>query len=94
MADIYSFIVVHGWGSHPYGGFAYKGEGVRKSWLQRIAEDFPELRIWLYGYQSQLMDKSRLSATEDWANHFRHSLRGLRPDGQVCLSPFLFPNSR
>lgn len=75
--------MVHGWGSHPYGGFAYKGEGARKSWLHRVAKDFPQLRIWFYGYQSHLMDKSRVTATDEWANNFRHSLRGLRPDDQV-----------
>lgn len=59
---------------------------MRESWLHKVAQDFPELRIWLYGYQSRLTDESRTSVTDTWANEFRHSLRRLRPDDRVCLS--------
>ncbi|CAG8948716.1 hypothetical protein HYFRA_00001837 [Hymenoscyphus fraxineus] len=81
------FIVVHGWGSHAYGGFCYKGDGARTSWLHKVANEFSELRIWFYGYQSSLNDERIMSSIDTWANGFRHSLCGLRQSEEVSNSP-------
>ncbi|CAG8979215.1 hypothetical protein HYALB_00013142 [Hymenoscyphus albidus] len=49
------FIVVHGWGSHAYGGFCYKGDGARTSWLHKaivgmkLCEDSSPDLLSIYG---------------------------------------------
>ncbi|KAI9889411.1 MAG: hypothetical protein M1814_005347 [Vezdaea aestivalis] len=70
-------IVIHGWGGHAFGSF--KERRGPFMWLRdEITSLFPQLRIWLYGYNSKLMDSTRIESVDDWSARFSQLLVGLR----------------
>ncbi|KAI9891703.1 MAG: hypothetical protein M1814_002453 [Vezdaea aestivalis] len=70
-------IVIHGWGGHAFGSFKERDSPFM--WLRdEITSLFPRLRIWLYGYDSKLMDSTRIESVDDWSARFSQLLVGLR----------------
>ncbi|KAI9891857.1 MAG: hypothetical protein M1814_002242, partial [Vezdaea aestivalis] len=70
-------VVIHGWGGHAFGSF--KERGGQFMWLRDdIPSLFPQLRIWLYGYESKLTDETSIESVDDWCHTFCNLLVDLR----------------
>ena len=70
-------VVVPGWGGHPLGSFRSRiGTHV---WLRdSLSEHCAQLRVWLYGYRSYLLDQDSSADVFEYAERFRRRLRILR----------------
>ena len=70
-------IVVPGWGGHPLGSFRSRiGTHV---WLRdSLSEHCAQLRVWVYGYRSYLLDQDSSADVFEYAERFRRRLRILR----------------
>lgn len=72
-----SCIVIHGWGGHAFGSF--KAADSSFMWLRdALAVQFPELRMWIYGYDSKLGDQDSIGTFFEYADSFKRQLRTLR----------------
>ncbi|KAI9890869.1 MAG: hypothetical protein M1814_003508 [Vezdaea aestivalis] len=80
LANQPSCIVIHGWGGHPFGSFkAPRHLGTSYMWIRdSLSKHFPALRLWLYGYESELEDQESVEDVYDYAENFRGALRRLR----------------
>lgn len=77
--DFPSCIVIPGWGGHPIGSFM--AEDSPYLWvLDGLGSDFPQLRVWTYGYGSNLMQQGPCEDIYEFADSFVRSLRHLRLD--------------
>ncbi len=77
-----SCVAIHGWGSHPLGGF--KAHNDTYMWLRdSLAKDLPQLRVFIYGYACDLSTDDSISGIDDYADTLRRLLRGLRGEDQV-----------
>ncbi|KAI9889110.1 MAG: hypothetical protein M1814_005771 [Vezdaea aestivalis] len=75
-------IVIHGWGGHAFGSF--KERGGQFMWLRdEIISLFPQLRVWLYGYKSELTNETRIESVNDWSAKFYQLLVGLRAKSEA-----------
>lgn len=78
----HSCIVIHGWGSHPLGGF--KAHDSCYVWLRdSLAKYLPSLRIFLYGYECDLTTADSISGVDDYADTLRWLLRDMRGRDEV-----------
>ena len=59
-------------------------------WLRdSLPQHFPQLRVWIYGYESSLRDPDSLADVDEYAENFRWHLRDLRVRTGVSLPFFL-----
>ncbi|KAI9890345.1 MAG: hypothetical protein M1814_004255 [Vezdaea aestivalis] len=71
-------IALHGWGGHAFGSFKEAGES-QYMWLRdSLPIKFKKLRIWLYGYDSDLKNTTTIASKYEWADSFMRNLRILR----------------
>ncbi|KAI9799050.1 MAG: hypothetical protein M1833_004244 [Piccolia ochrophora] len=72
-----SCVAIHGWGGHAFG--SYRATGASYMWLRdSLPKHFPKLRVWIYGYESNLSDSHSTSNVYEDAENFRRALRILR----------------
>jgi hypothetical protein len=77
-----SCIAIHGWGSHPLGGF--KTHDDTYMWLRdSLAQDVPRLRVFIYGYACDLTTADSISGVDDYADTLRRLLRDMRGQDKV-----------
>lgn len=78
----HSCIAIHGWGSHPLGGF--KAHDDTYVWLRdSLAKHVPRLRIFIYGYECDLTADDSISGVDDYADTLRRLLRDMRGQDKV-----------
>jgi hypothetical protein len=77
-----SLIAIHGWGSHPLGGFkAAKDPFV---WLRDgLTRDHPEFRVYVYGYPCDPKNKNSNAGVYEYANTLFWLLKGIQRQDQV-----------
>jgi len=92
LTRFHSCVAIHGWGSHPLGGF--KAHNDTYVWLRdSLAKDLPQLRVFMYGYTCDLTTADSISGVDDYADTFRRLLRDMRGRDMVrvlWLCPSLF----
>lgn len=77
-----SCIAIHGWGSHPLGGFKVRDDTYM--WLRdSLAKDIPRLRVFIYGYACDLTTADSISGVDDYADTLRRLLRDMRGQNTV-----------
>ncbi|KAE8440868.1 hypothetical protein EG329_006366 [Mollisiaceae sp. DMI_Dod_QoI] len=70
-------IAIHGWGSHPLGGF--KAHDDTYMWLRdSLTKELPQLRVFIYGYACDLTTADSISGVDDYADTLRRLLRDMR----------------
>ena len=83
-----SCIAVSGLGGHAFGSF--KDKYSQHMWLRdSLPDDFPQLRIFIYGYESTLQSSSSVQNLGDIGSSFRDSLRVLTRPQKVRWQPHL-----
>jgi hypothetical protein len=82
-----SCIVIPGWGGHPIGSFM--AEDSPYLWiLDGLGCDFPQLRVWTYGYGASLIQQGPGEDVYEFADSFVRSLHRLRLGLEVtCIRP-------
>ena len=81
-------MVVHGWAGHALGSF--KSPQQPYVWLRdSLPRHCPALRIWTYGYRSDLTDQDTIADVFDYAEDFRRQLRILRRKMKVRTFPWV-----
>ena len=84
ITNIISCIAIHGWGGHPLGSF--RDPKSSYLWLRdSLPRSFPQLRIWIYGYESNLLDPDSIGGIDEYAENFRRHLRILRRKTKVGI---------
>ena len=76
--------MIPGWGGHPIGSFM--AEDSPYLWiLDGIGRDFPQLRVWTYGYGTSLTQQGVGEDVYEFADSLCRSLRRLRLGlGVIC----------
>jgi hypothetical protein len=70
-------VAIHGWGGHAFGSFRAKGS--LYMWLRdSLPKHFPQLRVWIYGYDFKLNDENNNVNLLEHAESFVQNLRNLR----------------
>ena len=80
--DLSSCILIHGWGSHAIGAFV-SPDGLYLWPRDDLTIRHPHLRVWLYGYHSELLDESTNASIDDYADTFRRALQQARGSVKV-----------
>jgi alpha-beta hydrolase superfamily lysophospholipase len=61
-------------------------------WLRdSVPVDFPQLRVWLYGYDSSLTDTDSVEDFYEYAQTLRRLLRGLRRKTKLGVNQGAIP---
>ena len=80
--NIIDCIAIHGWGAHAFGSF--RGPDGHYMWLRdSLPQRFPQLRVWIYGYDSNLQDPRSAAQVDDYAVNFVWDLHSLRRKTQA-----------
>ena len=78
-----SCIAISGLGGHAFGSF--KDKDSQYMWLRdSLPEDFPGLRIFIYGYDSVLQGSNSVQNLGDIGSSLRDALRNLGGPQNVC----------
>lgn len=68
---------MHGLGGHALGNF--KESKTPYIWVRdQLPRDFPQLRIWTYGYDSGLDNEDSTADEFEWANRLADDVRRMR----------------
>ena len=86
-----SCIVIHDLGGHAFGSFRSVSPDSTYMWLRdSLPKHFAQLRVWIYGYDSNLRDTESIADLYEFAATFRRDLcilRGKTKVGYVLLCP-------
>lgn len=75
--DRFSLIAVSGLGSHAFGSF--KERKGSHMWLRdSLAHDIPNMRIFIYGYDTQMDGSASFANLDDLANEFQERIKSIR----------------
>ncbi|KAL7937552.1 hypothetical protein V8C35DRAFT_183222 [Trichoderma chlorosporum] len=75
-------IAVSGLGSHAFGSF--KERNGSYMWLRdSLPHDIPNIRILIYGYDTQMYDSTSFANLDDLANEFQQRIRSIRSYPQL-----------
>ncbi|KAI5850563.1 hypothetical protein DFP73DRAFT_238567 [Morchella snyderi] len=87
IADI---IAVTGLSAHAYG--SWKGrDGHKEMWLHDfLPQKFPDCRIMIHGYESDIIQSSGINRLEDYVNEFLEELDKKRPTSEEKRRPIIF----
>jgi hypothetical protein len=84
-------VSIHGWGGHALGSF--RDTHSHYVWLRDgLTKQFPKLRIWIYGYRSDLKAENTYGNIHEYASNFRRLLMIMRKrSGDMDLTtPLIF----
>ncbi|RDW57768.1 hypothetical protein BP5796_12569 [Coleophoma crateriformis] len=83
-------IAIHGWGGHPFGSYR-ASHNKSYMWLRDdIAKRIPKIRVWLYGYGTNLSDNSTIEDVDTFADTLTNLLRTFRARGDDLAKPLIF----
>jgi alpha-beta hydrolase superfamily lysophospholipase len=77
IVNWFSLIAVSGLGSHAFGSFKEKKGS--HMWLRdSLARDIPNMRILIYGYDTQMDGSTSFANLDDLANEFQERIKSIR----------------
>ena len=84
-------ILIHGWAGHSIGSFS----SPNGDWFwprDGLCHNIPKLRVWLYGYSSDLRDSGSINDAYEYADTFRRALIDARnsSDPKVAQKPLIY----
>lgn len=85
-----SCIIVHGWGGHALGSFKAHSWGPYIWIRDSLPAEFPQLRVWTYGYASKLLNADSVVDVDEWSLSFWRSIRRTRRMMLVRCPHFMF----